>query len=444
VLATATDPASRLAAYWMPFTPNRRFKRDPRLLAEARGMHYTTVDGRRILDGIAGLWCVNAGHSHPAIAAALKAQIDRLDFASSFAISHPGAFVLAERLAAYAPGDLNHVFFTNSGSESVDTALKIALAYHRARGDGGRFRLVGRERAYHGVNFGGISVGGIGKHRAAYGPLLPGAIHLPHTHDPQRNPYARGQPQHGGIERANALESLIALHDASTIAAVIVEPVAGSTGVLPPPAGYLQRLREICDRHGILLIFDEVITGFGRLGARFAAERFGVLPDLMTAAKGITNAAVPMGAVFVRDHVHAAFMHGSEDAVELPHGYTNSGHPLACAAALATLDVHEREALPQRAADSAAALEAAAHGLRGLPGVTDIRNVGMLAAFELEPWPGGGGRHAQAVAAHAFEHGVLVRPVGETIVLSPPLVIERTQIDELVQTVADALRAVRP
>ncbi len=435
--------AATLQAYWMPFTPNRKFKRQPQMLVGARGMYYTDSQGREILDGIAGLWCVNAGHGHPAIAAAMKAQIDRLDYASSFTLSHPDAFRLAEQVAALAPADMNHVFFTNSGSESVDTALKMALAYHRARGQAGRFRLIGRERSYHGVNFGGLSVGGIGKHRSAFGPLLPGVDHLPHTHDLQRNAFSHGLPEHG-VERADALETLLALHDPATVAAVIVEPVAGSTGVLPPPVGYLRRLREICDRHGILLIFDEVITGFGRLGHAFAAHHFDVVPDLMTTAKALTNAAVPMGAVIVREHVHQAFMNGAEDAVEFAHGYTNSGHPLACAAALATLAVHAAEGLAQRAAEQGVVLGQAVHALKGEAGIVDIRNIGLLAAIELQSWPSRVGAHAQAVAAHAFERGVLVRAVGETIVMSPPLVIERAQVDRMVQTVADGIREVQP
>ncbi|MBN9429665.1 MAG: aminotransferase class III-fold pyridoxal phosphate-dependent enzyme, partial [Burkholderiales bacterium] len=362
-----------LAAFWMPFTPNRRFKRAPQLLVGADGMYYRHRDGRRILDGIAGLWCVNAGHRHPRIVAALARQLGELDYASSFQISHPAAFELAQRLCAWAGNGLAHAFFTNSGSESVDTALKIALAYQRSRGQGGRFKLIGRERSYHGMGFGGLSVGGIGKHRSAFGPLLPGVDHLPHTHDPARNAFSRGQPAHGA-ERADALEAILALHDPATVAAVIVEPVAGSTGVLLPPQGYLQKLRAICDRHGILLIFDEVITGFGRLGAPLAATCFGVRPDIVTLAKGLTNAAVPMGAVLVSDGVHQAFMQGPEEAVELAHGYTYSGHPLACAAALATLDVHRDEALAQRAAELAPHFESLVHGLRDAPGVIDIRN----------------------------------------------------------------------
>jgi beta-alanine--pyruvate transaminase len=422
----------------MPFTAHRRFRSEPSFVVGAEGMHYTMSDGRRVLDGIAGLWCVNAGHRHPHIAAALKRQLDILDYASSFQLGHPPAFELAHRLAQLAPGDLDHAFFTNSGSEAVDTALKMAIAYHRARGEAGRYRLVGRERAYHGVGFGGISVAGIAKHRVAFGPLLPAVDHLPHTFDLKRNAFSRGEPEHG-VEYADALESICALHDPSTIAAVIVEPVAGSTGVLPPPRGYLKRLREICDRHGILLIFDEVITGFGRVGANFAADRFGVLPDLMTVAKGLTNAAVPMGAVLARKGVFDAFLSGPDTGVEFAHGYTYSGHPLACAAALATLEVHAQEGLAQRVAAIEPYWQEALHALRGLPGVIDIRNLGLLAGIELAPWPGQAGMRAQAVGRECLQQGVLVRPVGETIALSPPLVIEREQIDQIMSTLREAL-----
>ncbi|MGE0804832.1 MAG: aminotransferase class III-fold pyridoxal phosphate-dependent enzyme [Burkholderiaceae bacterium] len=429
-----------LDAYWMPFTPNRRFKRAPQLLVGADGMYYRHRDGRRILDGIAGLWCVNAGHRHPRIVEAMTRQLGELDFASSFQVSHPAAFELADRLCDWAGNGLAHAFFTNSGSESVDTALKIALAYHRARGHGGRFRLIGRERSYHGMGFGGLSVGGIGKHRSAFGPLLPGTDHLPHTHDPARNAFSRGLPPHGA-DKADALEAILALHDPATVAAVIVEPVAGSTGVLPPPQGYLQALRGICDRHGILLIFDEVITGFGRLGAPLAATRFGVRPDIVTLAKGLTNAAVPMGAVLVSADVYQAFMQGPEEGVELAHGYTYSGHPLACAAALATLDVHRDEALAQRAAELSPAFEALAHGLRSAPGVIDIRNIGLLAGIELQARPGAPGAAGQAVAAACLAQDVLVRPVGDTIALSPPLIARREEVERLVETVDTALRS---
>ncbi|QHJ00614.1 aminotransferase class III-fold pyridoxal phosphate-dependent enzyme [Xylophilus rhododendri] len=436
----APTPAA-LDAFWMPFTANRKFKRDPRFVTGAQGMHYTMSDGSQVLDGIAGLWCVNAGHRHPAISAALKQQIDTLDYASNFQLGHPAAFTLAERLADWAPADLNRVFFTNSGSESVDTALKIALAWHRARGDAGRYRLIGRARAYHGVGFGGISVAGIAKHRNAFGPLLNGVDHLPHTHDPKRNAFSRGEPLHG-VEHADALEAICAVHDPATIAAVIVEPIAGSTGVLPPPVGYLTRLREICDRHGILLIFDEVITGFGRLGARFAADRFGVVPDLMATAKGLTNGAIPMGAVFVREAIHAGFMQGSEAGVEFAHGYTYSGHPLACAAALATLQVHQEEDLAGQCAAIAPYFEDVLHALRGEPAVADVRNLGLLGAVELSPFPGRPGVRAQAVERRCLEQGLLVRALGETIAVSPPLVVSRDQLAGLAETLRAALRHV--
>ena len=432
--------SSRLDAYWMPFTANRKFKRDPRFIVGAEGMHYLMSDGQKVLDAIAGLWCVNAGHKHPKISAALKEQIDTLDYASSFQIGHPPAFELAARIAELAPGDLDHVFFTNSGSESVDTALKMALAYHRTRGDAGRYRLIGRERAYHGVGFGGISVAGIAKHRNAFGPLLPGVDHLPHTHDLKRNAFSKGEPAHGGVQYADALESICALHDPATIAAVIVEPIAGATGVLPPPVGYLKRLREICDEHGILLIFDEVITGFGRLGANFAADYFGVVPDLVTTAKGLTNAVVPMGAVLVRKGIYDTFMRGNESAVEFSHGYTYSGHPLACAAALSTLDVHAEEGLAQRTAEIAPYFQEALHSLRDLPGVIDIRNLGLLGAVELAPVAGQAGARAQAVHRDAMAAGVLVRPVGDSIALSPPLVISRGEVDQVVETLRGAIR----
>jgi len=428
-----------LQAYWMPFTPNRQFKADPRILVSAEGMYYRSADGRKILDGVAGLWCVNAGHGRRAIAERMQAEMARLDYAPSFNFTHPAAIELAGRLAAMSPRGLNRVFFTNSGSESVDTALKIALAYHRARGHGERQRLIGRERAYHGVGFGGLSVGGLGNNRKAFGPLLAGAGHLPHTLDLEHNAFSRGSPA-WGAHLADALERLATLHDASTIAAVIVEPVAGAGGVLPPPQGYLRRLREICDRHGILLIFDEVITGFGRLGEAFAADFFGVTPDIMTLAKGLTNAAVPMGAVLVRQEVHDAFMQGPPDSVELFHGYTCSGHPLACAAGLATLDIYRDEQLFQRAAATAPHFEQALHSLRGEPHVVDIRNQGLLGAIELEPAPDGRNRAAE-VAMRCYRKGLMVRGLATNVIaLSPPLIIEKSEIGELRDTLADALR----
>ena len=430
---------SDLDAYWMPFTANRQFKEAPRLLARAEGMHYWTPEGRPVLDGVAGLWCVNAGHARPRIVQAIQAQVAELDFAPPFQMGHPKAFELATALTKILPASLNRVFFTNSGSESVDTALKIALAYHRARGDGGRTRLIGRERGYHGVNFGGTSLGGIVGNRKQFGPGLGGVDHLRHTHDPARNAFTRGQPEHGA-ELADDLERLVQLHDASTIAAVIVEPMAGSTGVLIPPVGYLQRLRELCDRHGILLIFDEVITGFGRTGQPFAAQTFGVTPDLMTLAKGITNGCVPMGAVAVRQSIHDKLMDAPEGAIELAHGYTYSGHPLACAAGLATLETYAEGGLLTRGATLAPALETAVHALREHPHVIDIRNIGLVAAIELAPAPDGPGRRAYRVFTDCFEHGVLVRSAGDTIALSPPLVAEPAHLAQIVETLGAALK----
>jgi beta-alanine--pyruvate transaminase len=430
-----------LDAYWMPFTPNRRFKLKPKMLERAEGMHYFTPEGRRILDATAGLWCVNAGHNRPRIVEAIREQAGVMGYATNFNLGHPRAFEFASRVADLLPGDLDHVFFTNSGSESVDTALKIALAYHRVRGEGARTRLIGRERAYHGVNFGGISVGGLVKNRAAFGTLLTGVDHLPHTHDPLRNAFTRGQPQHGA-ELADALERLVGLHDASTIAAVIVEPVAGSTGVLVPPAGYLQRLRAICDKYGILLIFDEVITGFGRLGAPFGADRFEVQPDLITLAKGLTNAAVPMGAVGARKHIYDAFMDQPDPGIELFHGYTYSGHPLACAAGLATLDTYRDEGLFERAAGLEGTWEEAVHSLRDARHVIDIRNLGLVAGVELESRPGQPGERGQEVFTACFERGLLVRVTGDIVALSPALIIEPAQIDEIVHILREVLATV--
>ncbi|HYH20522.1 MAG TPA: aspartate aminotransferase family protein [Azospirillum sp.] len=431
-----------LAAYWMPFTANRQFKAAPRLLVRAEGMHYTAHDGRRVLDGTAGLWCCNAGHARPRIVQAVQRQIAELDYAPPFQMGHPRQFSLATRLTRLMPGDLDHVFYTNSGSESVDTALKIALAYHRARGEGGRFRFIGRERGYHGVGFGGLSVGGIVGNRKAFAPaMLPGVDHLPHTYNREQQAFTRGQPE-WGAHLADEMERIVALHDASTIAAVIVEPVAGSTGVLLPPKGYLEKLRAICDRHGILLIFDEVITGFGRLGTSFAVERFGVVPDMVTVAKGITNGVVPMGAVFVRGTVHDALMTGPEHVIELFHGYTYSGHPLACAAAEATLDTYEEEGLFERARGLEEYWADAIHSLRGLPHVVDLRNMGLVGAVELEPRPGEPGKRAYEAFVKAYEKGILVRTTGDIIALSPPLIIEKAHIDELVGTLATVLRGI--
>jgi beta-alanine--pyruvate transaminase len=441
VAALRPAPTNNLEAFWMPFTANRQFKQAPRLLAGARDMHYVTTDGRRILDATSGLWCVNAGHCRPKIVEAIQAQAAELDFAPTFQFGHPKPFELASRLAAMAPAGLDHVFFVNSGSEAVDTALKIALAYHRARGEGQRFRFVGRERGYHGVGFGGISVGGMVANRKTFGPGLPGVDHLRHTHDPSRNSFTRGLPEHGA-ELADDLERLVALHGAETIAAVIVEPVAGSTGVLPPPKGYLERLRAICDRHGLLLIFDEVITGYGRLGAAFASDRLGVTPDIMTTAKGVTNGTIPMGAVFASSDIYEAFMQGPENVIELFHGYTYSGHPIACAAALATLDVYQEEGLFERAAALETRWADAIHGLKGLPHVIDIRTIGLIAGVELEPMEGRPTARAFQSMLKAYEDGMMLRVTGDIIAMSPPLIVSEAQIDEIAERLAKVLRAI--
>jgi beta-alanine--pyruvate transaminase len=428
-----------LDAYWMPFTANRQFKKAPRMLARSAGMYYWDDKGRQILDAVAGLWCVNAGHARPRIVQAIQDQAAELDFAPSFQMAHPKAFELADRIAKLAPEGMNKVFFTNSGSEAVETALKMAIAYHRARGDGSRTRLIGRERGYHGVNFGGISVGGIVSNRKMFGTLLAGVDHIRHTHDPARNAFSVGQPAHGA-EFAEDLERLVALHDASTIAAVIVEPVAGSTGVLIPPQGYLQRLREICDKHGILLIFDEVITGFGRTGQPFGAQTFGVTPDLMTVAKGITNGCVPMGAVIARDKIHDVFMTGPEHLIEFFHGYTYSAHPLACAAALGTLDTYAEEGLLTRAGDLGPYFAQAIHSLREEPNVIDVRNIGLVGGIELQPLPGQPTKRAFDVFLDCYDKGVMIRTTGDIIALSPPLIVEQSHIDHIVETIRQALR----
>ena len=430
-----------LSAYWMPFTANRQFKANPRIFVAAEGMHYTTADGRKMLDGTAGLWCVNAGHGRREIAQAVERQIATLDYSPAFQMGHPGAFELASRVARMAPEGLDRVFFANSGSEAVDTALKIALAYHRARGEGQRTRLIGRERGYHGVGFGGMSVGGIANNRRTFGPMLPAVDHLPHTHGLAGNAFSKGQPPHGA-ELADDLERLIALHGADTIAAVIVEPMAGSTGVLIPPRGYLERLRAICERHGLLLIFDEVITGFGRLGTPFAAQYFGVTPDLMTVAKGITNGTVPMGAVLVKRGLHDALMQGPEQSIEFFHGYTYSGHPVASAAGLATLELYARDSLFERAASLAPAMQEAVHSLRASPHVADIRNLGLVAGIELEPRAGEPGKRGYDVFLDCFQNGVLVRQTGDILAISPPLIVEESQIHQIVEAIGNALRRV--
>ncbi len=423
---------------WMPFTANRRFKRDPKMIRSASGMYFTAENGDRLLDGLAGLWCVNAGHDCKPIVEAIRAQAGTLDFCSIFSVGHPKAFELASRLAMLAPDGIDRVFFSNSGSEAVDTALKMALAYHRAKGDGTRQRLVGRERSYHGVGFGGLSVAGVGAHRKQFGLLLPGALHLPMTYDKVRNSFSRGEPEHGA-ELADALERLVGIHDASTIAAVIVEPVSGAPGVIPPPRNYLKRLRELCTKHGILLIFDEVITGFGRLGSNFASHYFDVTPDIICSAKALTNGSVPMGATLVGRHIYDALMTGPDGAPELMHGYTYSGHPLACAAALATLDVYRDEGLFERAAAMAPLWQDAIHALRGLPHVVDIRNLGLLGAIEIAPAPGEPGGRAQAVFQHCYEQGVLVRASGDNIVLSPPLIISQDEMALLFGAITSAI-----
>lgn len=429
-----------LSAFWMPFTANRQFKQNPRMFVAAQGMHYTTAEGREVLDGTAGLWCCNAGHKQPRIVEAIQKQAAELDYAPAFQMGHPKAFELATKLVDMAPEPFEHAFFTNSGSESVETALKIALAYHRARGEGSRTRLVGRERGYHGVNFGGISVGGIVNNRRMFGSLLTGVDHLPATHLPDKNAFTRGQPEHGA-ELADELERIVTLHGAETVAAVIVEPMAGSTGVLLPPKGYLKRLREICTKHGILLIFDEVITGFGRLGSSFAAEHYGVMPDLITCAKGLTNGVIPMGAVLATKEIHDAFMTGPENMIELFHGYTYSGNPIAAAAGLATLETYREDALFERAATLAPYWEDALHSLKGLPHVIDIRNEGLIGAIELEPIAGAPTQRAFAAFLAAYEAGVLIRTTGDIIALSPPLIIEKAHIDTLFGTLADVLKA---
>ena len=430
-----------LEAFWMPFTANRHFKANPRILSHARGVHYWTTDGRQILDGVAGLWCVNAGHGRREISEAVARSLETCDYAPPFQFGHPQAFELANRLVKIAPAGLDHVFFANSGSEAVETALKIALQYHRVKGEATRTRLIGRERGYHGVNLGGTTVGGMVANRKAWsGAMVPGVDHLPHTHNLAKNAFSKGQPEHGA-ELAGELERLVALHDASNIAAVIVEPIAGSTGVLPPPKGYLAKLREICTRHGILLIFDEVITGFGRTGSAFASQEFGVTPDIITCAKGLTNGAVPMGAVLVKKEIHDAFMTGPETAIELFHGYTYSAHPTACAAGIAAIGLYEREGLFQRAKELAPYWQEAVHSLKGTPNVIDIRNYGLTAGIEYEPIAGSPGKRGFEVFLKAFEAGILVRTAGDITAMSPPLVIEKSQIDQLVETLGKAIRA---
>jgi beta-alanine--pyruvate transaminase len=437
----ATVP-NDLEAFWVPFTPNRAFKKAPRLITRAKDMHYYTVDGKAVLDGSAGMWCCNAGHNRAPIVEAIKSQAEELDYPPAFQFSHPKAFELASRIAALAPGDLDHVFFCNSGSEAVDTALKVALAYNNVRGEASRVRLIGRERGYHGVGFGGISVGGIVANRKMFGSALAGVDHLSHTYNREKQAFTKGEPE-WGAHLADELDRLVALHDASTIAAVIVEPMSGSTGVLPPPKGYLERLRAICDKHGILLIFDEVITGFGRLGTPFAAERYGVIPDMITFAKGVTSGTVPMAGVLVRKGIYDAFMRGPEHVIELFHGYTYSAHPLACAAGIATLDVYRDEKLFERAGKLEGKWADAAMSLKGTPGVLDIRTLGLVAAIDLASRPDAYGKRAYDSMEKAFhEHGLMFRITGDTIALSPPLIISEEQIGEIFEKVGKVIRQV--
>lgn len=439
-MASVTPKKNDISAYWMPFTANRHFKQNPRMIAGAEGMYYTATDGRKVMDATAGLWCVNAGHAAPRIVEAVQKQVLELDYAPAFQMGHPKAFELANRLAELAPGNLNHVFFTNSGSESVDTALKIALAYHKAKGEAGRTRLIGREKGYHGVNFGGIAVGGIVNNRRHFGSLLTGVDHLRHTHDLEKNAYTKGQPEHG-VELAEDLQRLIDLHGAETIAAVIVEPMAGSAGVILPPKGYLQRLREITREHGILLIFDEVITAYGRLGRAFGADYYGVEPDMITTAKGLTNGIIAMGAVMISSEIHDAFMTGPEHMIELFHGYTYSGNPVACAAALAALDTYQEEELFERAAALESYWQDALFSLKGMPNVIDIRSAGLVGAVELDPIADQPTKRAFDTYLRAWDNGAHLRTTGDTIAMSPPLIIEKSEIDRLIGILSEALVA---
>lgn len=429
-----------MESYWMPFTANRYFKENPRVIDRAEGVHCYTPDGKKLIDAIAGLWCCNAGHCHPKIVEAIQKQAAVLDYSMAFQLGHPKVFELANKLTDMAPDGIDYAFFVNSGSEAVDTALKMALAYHRLRGQGERTRFIGREKGYHGVGFGGISVGGISPNRKMFGAMLPGVDHLPHTHNLEKNAYSRGLPEHGA-ELADDLENIIALHDASTIAAVIVEPIAGSAGVFIPPKGYLTRLREICDKHGILLIFDEVICAFGRTGAGFASDRFDVTPDLMTTAKGLTSGTVPMGAVLAKGEIYNTFMTGPEGAIEFFHGYTYSGHPLAAAAGCATLDVYREEGMFERAREMEGYFEDALHSLKGAPNVIDVRNFGLIGAVELQGIEGQPTARAMKAFRDCYDNGVIVRTTGDTLAFSPPLIIEKEHIDTVVETVRQALHA---
>ena len=432
---------NNLEPLWMPFTPNKTFKKDPRIIVGAKDMHFISDDNREILDGTAGLWCVNAGHGRKKIQEAVNEQIENLDYSPPFQFGHPKQFELANRLAEIFPERMNHVFFSNSGSEAVDSALKIALAYQRARGHSSKTRLIGRERGYHGVGFGGISVGGMVKNRMYFGSMLNGVDHLRHTHNLELNAFSKGEPEHGA-ELADDLERLVQLHDASTIAAVIVEPIAGSTGALPPPKGYLKRLRELCTKHDILLIFDEVVTAFGRMGKATGSEFFGVTPDIISCAKGITNATIPMGATIVQDFIYESMMENADAPIELFHGYTYSGHPVACAAALATLDIYKEEGLFDNAAHIAPVIEEAAHSLKGTKHIIDIRNLGVIAALELEPKKGAVGVRGFETMKKAWDLGLMVRANGDTLAFSPPLIINDSQVDEMFTKVKKALEHV--
>lgn len=428
-----------LESYWMPFTGNRYFKENPRLISRAEGMYCYTHEGKKLLDAVAGLWCCNAGHCHPKIVEAIKTQAETLDYSMAFQLGHPTVFELANKLTSIAPEGIDYAFFVNSGSEAVDTALKMALAYHRTRGQGERTRFIGREKGYHGVGFGGISVGGLSANRKMFGAMLPGVDHLPHTHNIAENAFSRGQPQ-WGLHLADELENIIALHDPSTVAAVIVEPVAGSAGVLIPPEGYLERIREICDKHGILLIFDEVICGFGRTGDSFGSTRFDVTPDLMTTAKGLTSGTVPMGAVLARGSIYDTFMTGPDGAIEFFHGYTYSGHPLAAAAGCAAIDVYTEEGLFERAIFMEDTFADALHSLKDEPNVIDVRNIGLIGAVELEPIEGQPTARAMSVFHDCYDNGVIVRTTGDTVAFSPPLIVEAAQIETVVETVRNSLR----
>ncbi len=433
---------NELEPYWLPFTANRAFKKRPRLFSGAKDMHYLTPDGRKVIDATSGLFCVNAGHGRRQIVEAIQHAAATLDFSPPFQYAHPGVFELSSRLTLLAPGDLDHCLFANSGSEAVDTALKVALAYHRNRGEGQRTRFIGRERGYHGVGFGGISVGGMVANRKMFGNMLAGVDHLPATYNREKQAFSSQEPE-WGAETADELLRLIGLHDASTIAAVIVEPVAGSTGCIPPPKGYLERLRQITEQHGILLIFDEVITGFGRLGHCFAAERYDIVPDMITFAKGVTNAAVPMSGVLVRKGIYEAHMNGPEHMVELFHGYTYSGHPLAVAAGLATLDIYREEGLFERARSLEAKFAEAMLSLKDAPNVVDIRPIGLICGIDLAPAAGKpGARGYEAIELMYHEHDLYCRVTADTLVVAPPLIVTEGQIDEITDRIRRVLKAV--